>query len=454
MPTIDQRSPAPVDKSEARVRRMFGEIAPRYDLLNHLLSLGVDKYWRWYTVRRVRPQGDEPILDVCTGTGDLALAYHRRTRGRCPIVGADFCRPMLALGRRKAARRPGPRRVAFIEADAQCLPFADNLFQIVCVAFGLRNVTDTDRGLAEMVRVCRPQGQVAVLEFSTPHWQPLRGLYQAYFRCVLPRIGQALARNASSAYEYLPASVGQFPQGEALVARMRAAGLHEVSCTPLTLGIAMSSDLVLGMTGASGAAYAVRLLGVLLSGGRRVYLSISPAAQSVLREELEIEVDLNRFRVEPLLERAFSAANRDQLASLAEHAAAVRYCHYLDLLAPIASGSCLTGGMVVCPCSGGTLAAIAHAMGTNLIHRAAEVHLKERRKLILVPRETPLSLPQIDNMRRATEAGAVVLPASPGFYHHPRSIDDMVDFIVSRICDQLGVDNALIERWRSAPDAC
>jgi flavin prenyltransferase len=116
-------------------------------------------------------------------------------------------------------------------------------------------------------------------------------------------------------------------------------------------------------------------------------------------------------------------------------------------MAPIASGSFLTGGMVVCPCSGGTLAAISHAMGTNLIHRAAEVHLKERRKLILVPRETPLSLPQLDNMKRATEAGAIVLPASPGFYHGAKSIGDLVDFVVARICDQLGVEHSLIRRW-------
>ncbi len=133
--------------------------------------------------------------------------------------------------------------------------------------------------------------------------------------------------------------------------------------------------------------------------------------------------------------------------ALVKHADKIRYCHYQDLMSPIASGSFLTGGMVVCPCSGSTLGAIAHSMGNNLIHRAAEVHLKERRKLMLVPRETPLSLPQIDNMRKATEAGAVVLPASPGFYHGPKSIDDLVDFVVGRICDQLGIEQHLIKRW-------
>src|SRR5947209_2701593 len=197
-------------------------------------------------------------------------------------------------------------------------------------------------------------------------------------------------------------------------------------------------NIVLAITGASGAAYAVRLLDVLLAAGREVFLTISPAGQSVLREELGLHVDLEAFRQTDLL----SAGRGGERGR-----GAIRYCHYQDLMAPIASGSFLTGGMVVCPCSGGTLAAISHAMGTNLIHRAAEVHLKERRKLILVPRETPLSLPQLDNMKRATEAGAVVLPASPGFYHGAKSISDLVDFIVGRICDQLGVEQSLIRRW-------
>jgi 4-hydroxy-3-polyprenylbenzoate decarboxylase len=125
----------------------------------------------------------------------------------------------------------------------------------------------------------------------------------------------------------------------------------------------------------------------------------------------------------------------------------VCYCHYRDMFSPIASGSFLTVGMVVCPCSGSSLAAMAGGIGSNLIHRAAEVHLKERRKLILVPRETPLSLVQIENMRRVSEAGAVVLPASPGFYQGAEAIADLVNFVVARICDQLGVENELIRRW-------
>jgi demethylmenaquinone methyltransferase/2-methoxy-6-polyprenyl-1,4-benzoquinol methylase len=216
---------------------MFGAIAGRYDLLNHVLSMNVDRYWRWRTVRRVAPQGEAPILDVCTGTGDLALAYHRAARGQTQIVAADFCHPMLAIGRQKAIRANADR-VAFAEADALRLPLPDDTFQIVCVAFGLRNVSDTDGGLREMVRVCRGGGRVAVLEFSMPRRQPLRGMYRWYFRRVLPRIGQWLARNRQSAYEYLPQSVAEFPSYEALAQRMRAAGLVDVRFHAMTFGVA------------------------------------------------------------------------------------------------------------------------------------------------------------------------------------------------------------------------
>jgi len=228
----------PLDKSSDRVRLMFGQIAGRYDLLNRLLSLGIDRSWRRRTVRLVPPLDDAPILDVCTGTADLALAYWRASGGRVPIVGADFCRPMLEIGRKKCRRAGAEGQVALIEADAVRLPFPDGMFQIVCVAFGLRNVSDTDAGLREMTRVCRPGGRVAVLEFSTPTAWPLGAVYGWYFQRILPRIGQVLARNTQAAYNYLPASVGQFPQGEALAGRMRAAGLGEVWFRPFTFGVA------------------------------------------------------------------------------------------------------------------------------------------------------------------------------------------------------------------------
>ena len=227
-----------VDKSEARVRRMFGEIAERYDFLNHLLSLGIDKYWRWRTVRRVPPVGEAPVLDLCTGTGDLAIAYFKAGGGRTPVVGCDFCHEMLVLGERKRGRIAGGERILLVEGDAQRLPLESDYFQIVSVAFGLRNVTDTDRGLAEMARVCQPGGKVAVLEFSMPRRQPFRAVYGWYFRNILPRIGQLLSRSRESAYNYLPESVGAFPSGEALAERMRAAGLVDIELCPLTLGVA------------------------------------------------------------------------------------------------------------------------------------------------------------------------------------------------------------------------
>ena len=227
-----------VDKSDTRVRQMFGQIAPKYDRMNHLLSMNVDRYWRWRTVRLVNPEGRRPILDVCTGTGDLALAFCKRTGGVTPIVAADFSREMLEVAERKTRHAGINGQLTFVEADAQHLPFPDNHFQIVSVAFGLRNIADTDLGLREMTRVCTPGGRVAVLEFSMPTWQPLKATYGWYFRHVLPRIGQMLARNDNHAYDYLPASVGEFPAGDALAERMRAAGLSQVEYRPLTLGIA------------------------------------------------------------------------------------------------------------------------------------------------------------------------------------------------------------------------
>jgi len=228
----------------------------------------------------------------------------------------------------------------------------------------------------------------------------------------------------------------------------------------------MSRNLVMAITGASGAIYAVRLLEVLLGAGCDVYLSISAAARTVLKDELDLAVDLDDFNPSALLLDAGAGPtpNRPQQPGTAAGVGGrvegevslpegrpgeIRYFHYLDHAAPVASGSFPTDGMVVCPCSGGTLSAIAHAAAANLIQRAAEVHLKERRKLILVPRETPLSLVQLDNMKRAAEAGAVILPAMPGFYHGVESVRDLVDFVVARICDQLAVQHALIRRWGS-----
>ena len=227
-----------VDKSNQRVRSMFASIARRYDLMNHVLSMNVDRYWRRRTVQALELVPGVPILDVCTGTGDLAFALAKRAGGEADVVGADFCRPMLELAEKKKSSHPCSDRTTFVEADAQQLPFPSDRFQVVTVAFGLRNVADTDRGLAEMTRVCRSGGSVVVLEFSMPTVQPLKGLYGWYFRSVLPRVGRTLSNDPSRAYEYLPESVSEFPSGEALAERMRQAGLVDVTVTPMTFGIA------------------------------------------------------------------------------------------------------------------------------------------------------------------------------------------------------------------------
>ncbi len=197
-----------------------------------------------------------------------------------------------------------------------------------------------------------------------------------------------------------------------------------------------AGDLVLALTGASGAPYGVRLLEVLLRLGRTVHLTLSPAAVEVMERELGRSVRLDHFELGDLL-----AGAADGLPGRVE------YHHYRNFQAGIASGSFLTGGMVICPCSMGTAAAVAHGLSQNLIHRAADVHLKERRKLILVPRETPLSVIQLRNLTACAEAGAVILPAMPAFYTRPRTLEDQVDFIVGRVCDQLGIEHQLLQRW-------
>jgi len=219
-------------------------------------------------------------------------------------------------------------------------------------------------------------------------------------------------------------------------------------------------DLIVAMTGASGTVYGLRLVEVLVATGHTVHLTISPAAVEVIQREIGLTLTLESFDPQQFLRIAAQAyqdclgphspakvTSSRPLPKSGDAGGKLFYHHYRDYSSGIASGSFLTGGMVICPCSMGTLAAVACGQSQNLIHRAADVHLKERRKLIVVPRETPLSMIALDNMKRLAEAGAVVLPAMPGFYHNPSSIADLVDFVVARICDQLGVEHALMMRW-------
>ena len=223
-------------QSAARaVREMFTAIAPRYDLLNHLLSANVDKLWWRRTARAFAPilsRSDVRVLDLCCGTGDMAFALRRRSK-QAWITGIDFSRAMLELA---ATKSGATSPIHWIEADALRLPFPDESFDLVTSAFGFRNLADYDAGLREIVRVLKPGGQCGILEFSEPAgW--LGKFYDVYFKAVLPRIGNWISGN-SGAYAYLPASVARFPQPAEMLQRMKAAGFRQASWTPYTFGIA------------------------------------------------------------------------------------------------------------------------------------------------------------------------------------------------------------------------
>jgi demethylmenaquinone methyltransferase/2-methoxy-6-polyprenyl-1,4-benzoquinol methylase len=218
-----------------RVREMFAAIAARYDLLNHLLSGNVDKRWR-RLVARILYQGlplESRILDVACGTGDLSLTLSES--GNARIVGLDFCRPMLDIAAAKSSKRGA--KLPFIEGDALALPFQDRSFDAVTIAFGLRNLASVESGLGELLRVLRPGGRVAVLEFSKPRYAIFRGLFKVYFTKLLPLVG-GLISGSRGAYQYLPDSVSRFPDQKELSSLMKNAGFEEVTYKNLTGGIA------------------------------------------------------------------------------------------------------------------------------------------------------------------------------------------------------------------------
>jgi demethylmenaquinone methyltransferase / 2-methoxy-6-polyprenyl-1,4-benzoquinol methylase len=218
-----------------RVRAMFAGIAGRYDLLNHLLSANVDKRWRRLVARELESSlgAGSRILDVACGTGDLSLALAET--GEAAIVGLDFCRPMLEIARRKASDEA--RSIPFIEGDALRLPFADESFDAVTIAFGLRNLAGVAEGLSELRRVLKRGGRLAVLEFSSPVVPGFRAAFNFYFTRVLPRIG-GLVSGSRGAYEYLPDSVSKFPDQRQLAGMMRETGFDRVEYRNLTGGIA------------------------------------------------------------------------------------------------------------------------------------------------------------------------------------------------------------------------
>lgn len=231
----DERTANEIAHARA-VREMFAGIARRYDLLNHVLSINIDKRWRRLVRKQLADILADPkalVLDVACGTGDLALELQRNAKAR--VVGSDFCRPMLAIARDKTAG--AGMSVPYVEGDALSLPFADESFDAVTIAFGLRNLSNFADGLSELARLLKPGGRLVVLEFSSPVIPGFRGLFNFYFTRILPRIGGVVS-GSQGAYEYLPNSVSKFPDQKNLAELIRSSGFESVEYTNLTGGIA------------------------------------------------------------------------------------------------------------------------------------------------------------------------------------------------------------------------
>nr|WP_320113721.1 bifunctional demethylmenaquinone methyltransferase/2-methoxy-6-polyprenyl-1,4-benzoquinol methylase UbiE [uncultured Desulfuromonas sp.] len=217
------------------IRAMFDDIAPRYDLLNRLLSMGIDRRWRRFAVGKLRVPPAGMVLDMATGTGDVALEIASRTPDSVTIIGEDFTQGMLVKGREKINASPYRNRIKLVNAPCEAIPHPDNLFDGVTIAFGIRNVVDRQTGLAEMCRVLKPGGRAVILEFSTPKNPLFRTIYMTYFHKILPFIGGLLSKR--TAYKYLPDSVAEFPDQQTFKGMMEQAGFTDVKYHDLTFGI-------------------------------------------------------------------------------------------------------------------------------------------------------------------------------------------------------------------------
>jgi demethylmenaquinone methyltransferase/2-methoxy-6-polyprenyl-1,4-benzoquinol methylase len=237
--SVELRGPGPVvqepDKTPARIAGMFDAIAARYDLLNTVLSGGLDRYWRRCALASLRLTGRERLLDVCAGTADVAIGAARRRAGAARVVGVDFSGSMLAHGLGKVRASGLASRVQLIQGDAMSLPVNDQSVHAATIAFGIRNVQQPDVACRELVRVLRPGGRIAILEFGTPSHPLFAPVYQWYSRHMLPRIGRAVSRH-DGAYTYLPESIGAFPYGDEFAQILRAAGFSQVEARPFMFG--------------------------------------------------------------------------------------------------------------------------------------------------------------------------------------------------------------------------
>jgi len=224
-------------KKAENIRNMFGSIVRVYDFLNALLSLNFDKSWRKFAAKVSDVKTDTKVLDVCTGTGDLAISYSKLLNGNGLVVGSDYCHDMLRYGLPKIKKRHLENKIKLIEADTLQLPFRDNSFEISTVAFGIRNVADLESGIKEMRRVVGPDGRVVILEFSQPTNFLFRRIYLFYFTRILPMIGRLVSKSRIDAYTYLPQSVLAFPDKLSLKKKMEECGLEDVRFFTRTLGI-------------------------------------------------------------------------------------------------------------------------------------------------------------------------------------------------------------------------
>ena len=225
-----------LNKSPEKIAGMFDAIAGHYDLLNHLLSAGIDKRWRRKAIRSLRLTGSERVLDLCTGTADLALAAVDAAPGASRVLGVDFAGEMLKIGLEKLRQRQLDPRITLVRGDAARIPAASSWADAVTIAFGIRNVQNTQAACDEIFRVLKPGGRLAVLEFAIPTTPVVRSAYLWYFNQVLPRIGRVISRH-NAAYGYLPASVGAFATPDEFVTILRQSGFGDIGAAPLTLGI-------------------------------------------------------------------------------------------------------------------------------------------------------------------------------------------------------------------------
>jgi demethylmenaquinone methyltransferase / 2-methoxy-6-polyprenyl-1,4-benzoquinol methylase len=227
---------ADISKSPDRIAGMFDAIAGRYDFLNHFLSAGIDKNWRRRAIRSLALTGRERVLDLCTGTADLAMAARAARPGAARVVGVDFADAMLRVGAEKLRRANLGGAIALVRGDATRVPVTDGSMDGVTVGFGIRNVEHTEAACAEIFRVLAPGGRLAILEFGIPTTPGIRGVYLWYFKHVLPRLGRLVSRH-NAAYSYLPESVGAFASPDEFVKLLRQVGFVDISASPLTFGV-------------------------------------------------------------------------------------------------------------------------------------------------------------------------------------------------------------------------